>query len=98
MRHDVSQDFGTISGLLQDFSPGPNDHLFIYHGENIMKNYFEHRGLAQQLIFDPISKQFVARSAPHPFTTYADPLEQHLLADLGIDANALTGGTLKLAA
>ncbi len=63
-----------------------------------MKNYSEHRGMAQQLTFDPISKQFVTRSAPHPFTIQRDPLEQHLLADLGIDTKALDGGTLKFAA
>ena len=63
-----------------------------------MKNYFEHRGVAQQLTFDPIAKQFVTRSAPHPFTTQREPLELHLLADLGIDAKALEHGAIKLAA
>lgn len=63
-----------------------------------MKNYFEHRGMAQQLTFDPVSKQFVTRSLPHPFATQRDPLEQHLLADLGINATALDHGEIKFAA
>jgi hypothetical protein len=62
-----------------------------------MKNYFEHRGMTQQLIFDPVSKQFVTRSAPHPFATQRDPLEQHLLADLGIDTTAIDRGEIKFA-
>lgn len=63
-----------------------------------MKNYFEHRGLTQQLPFDPISKQFVTRTVPHPFADRRDPLEQHLLADLGIDTAAFNCGVIKFAA
>lgn len=63
-----------------------------------MKNYFEHRGSAQQLVFDPISKQFTSRPMSHPFLNQLDPLTLHLLADIGIEAKALSRGELKLAA
>ncbi len=63
-----------------------------------MKNYFEHRGLTQQLTFDPVSKQFVTRTVPHPFANLRDPLEQHFLADLGIDTTAFNCGVIKFAA
>lgn len=60
-----------------------------------MKNYFEFRGAAQQLTFDPISKQFVSRTLIHPFPAQQDPLEKQILADLGIDEAALRQGTIK---
>ena len=63
-----------------------------------MKNYFEHRGSAQQLVFDPISKQFTTQPVAHPFLSQPDPLTLHLLADIGIEANALQRGELRLAA
>lgn len=62
-----------------------------------MKNHFEHRGLAQQLTFDPISKQFVSRSVLHPFAGHRDPLELQMLEDLGVDAGLLDRGVLRLA-
>jgi hypothetical protein len=63
-----------------------------------MKNYFEHRGMAQQLTFDTVSKQFVTRNVPHPFTAHRDSLEQHLLTDLGLDSVALDRGEIRFAA
>ena len=61
-----------------------------------MKGYFEYRGQTRRLDFDPITKEFVSRTLPHPFAPARDPLELHLLADLGIDANVLERGELRL--
>jgi hypothetical protein len=63
-----------------------------------MKNYFEFHGTTQRLVFDPISKAFVARAVAHPFFHQRDPLEERLLADLGLDAKAFDRGELKLVA
>jgi hypothetical protein len=63
-----------------------------------LKNYFEHRGMFQQMTFDPVAKRFTAHAVPHPFITQRDPLEMHLLADLGIDPVALQHGEIKFAA
>jgi hypothetical protein len=66
--------------------------------ELIMKNYFETRGKTQQLVFDPIAKQFTYRQVNAGFAAQRDPLEKHLLADLGIDESALCEGKLKFVA
>jgi hypothetical protein len=63
-----------------------------------MRGYFEHRGASAKLFFDPITKSFESRPLNHPFTDQRDELEMHLLADLGVDIEALDCGELKFAA
>jgi hypothetical protein len=63
-----------------------------------MKGYAEFRGLATRLAFDPIRKIFEPRLVAHGFTRECDALERQMLADLGIDAEALAEGRVELIA
>jgi hypothetical protein len=98
LRTEASEDFGPNSETPQDFKSQPRDLLTINNEDTKMKNFFDFRGTAQQLTFDPIAKQFVTRALPHPFASQHCPLEGHLLNDMGVDAHALKHGQLKLAA
>lgn len=60
-----------------------------------MRGHTEHRGHTWQLGFDPLIKQFTERPHPHPFAPHRDPPETRLLADLGIDVEAVSSGRIQ---
>ena len=61
-----------------------------------MRGYQSVRNTCWRLSFDPLKKTFVQLNIQHPFHATTDCLAQHLLQDIGIEANALAAGRLAL--
>jgi hypothetical protein len=51
-----------------------------------MRNFFEHRGQMQQIVYDPLTGTFGSRRVNHPFVNEPDPLTIRMLEDIGISA------------
>jgi hypothetical protein len=63
-----------------------------------MKNFFEYRGQAQRLIFDPVLNAFVSQHVSHPFLEYIHPAKSNVADESSNEPSSSESGEVKIAA